>query len=471
MGDSGTGSGPELLLALSRGGGVPLHVQLEGALREAVRSGRLAPGERLPASRVLANDLGVSRRMVVEAYAQLAAEGYLSARPGSATRVSDVVVPAAAQVAVVRGPAESQPRWDLRPGLPSFAHFPRREWRRALQGALAEAENAEFGYPEHAGHWRLREVLAGYLNRVRGVAAEPGDVLVCNGFTQALDLVCRALREAGARAVALEDRGLPHRIPIIERAGLIAVPVGVDAEGLRVDELPDGVGAVLTTPAHQFPSGWVLAPRRREALMAWAARTGAVVVEDDYDGEFRFDRRAVGSLQGRAPESVIYVGTASKTLAPALRLGWMVAPGYLMERLVRGKFYADAGNALLDQLALAEMITSGAYDRHVRQSRARYRDNRQALQEAITRHGVPLELAGVPAGLQTLATLPDGLDAEALVERAGAEGVGLMSVARFEAVARPRADALVLGYGNITPAGIDQAVEILGQIVSGKRYP
>ncbi|NUR82540.1 MAG: PLP-dependent aminotransferase family protein, partial [Nonomuraea sp.] len=306
----------------------------------------------------------------------------------------------------------------------------------------------------------LRAAVAAYLTRVRGVAATAGNTIVCAGFTQGFDLVCSTLQGA----VALDEIGLQHRVPIIERNGLTPLPIPVDEQGLVVDALPEsGVAAVLTTPAHQFPLGVVLAPHRREALMAWAARTGALVIEDDYDGEFRYDRRAVGSLQGRSPDSVVYLGSVSKTLAPALRLGWMVCPPYLVDRLAAAKFYADAGTAALDQLALARLIAGGAYDRHVRQSRNRYRANRQALEEAV--RDLPLSLAGIPAGLQALATLPPDHDAAALVERAAAEGVGLMSAEVFRLAPGP--PALVLGYGNITPHGIDQAMAVLAKVLSG----
>ncbi|WP_280265295.1 PLP-dependent aminotransferase family protein [Nocardia wallacei] len=467
MSASGTNSGPEIHLALSPRTGVPLRAQVETALRDAVRDGRLRPGQRLPASRVLAADLGVSRRLVVEAYSQLVAEGYLAARQGSATRVSDVLA-APAPRAATEPTAPPPRRWDMRPGRPTAAHFPRRAWRRAWLGALAEAANADFDYPDPAGHPRLRAVLAAYLARVRGVAATPETTLVCAGVMHGLGLLAGVLRERGARAVAFEDPGLHQRAPLIARAGLTPIPIPVDGDGLVVDALPEhGVDAVVVNPAHQFPTGVVLAPHRREALVAWASRTGALVIEDDYDGEFRFDRRAVGSLQGRASASVAYLGSVSKALSPALRLGWIVCDPDMAERLCHSRFLIDRGNATLDQLALAELIDSGAYDRHIRHSRARYRSNRQALEVAIARHRVPLRLSGIPAGVQTLATLTVDHDADLLRERARAAGVDLESLTTFLAAPPHPARSLVLGYGNITADGIDQAVGVLGELLRG----
>ncbi|GGU65416.1 GntR family transcriptional regulator [Streptomyces albospinus] len=469
MADSGTTCGPELLVALSPEAGTPLRGQLESALRHAVRAGRLASGQRLPASRVLAADLGVSRRLVVDVYDQLTAEGYLTARAGSGAWVSDLATPTDS-ARTSNGSAELPPlRWDLRPGVPSLAHFPRQQWRRAWLSALTGACDADLGYPQAAGHSRLREAVAAYLNRVRGVAATPATTLICAGFTQGLDLLCRTLRAGGARTVALEDPGLPHRARIVRHAGLTPLPVPVDADGLVVTALPDhGVDAVLTTPAHQFPTGAVLASHRREALLAWAGRAGALVLEDDYDGEFRFDRRAIGALQGLAPNSVVYLGSTSKTLAPALRLGWLVSPPQLVGRLTAGKFLTDHGTATLDQLALTEMINSGAYDRHIRQTRSRYKAQREALEAAVSRHHVPLRLTGVPAGVQTLATLLGGHDGNGLVRRAATDGIALDSVTRYHLAPGKPARSLVIGYGNITPHGIDRAMAALARIMDAE---
>jgi GntR family transcriptional regulator/MocR family aminotransferase len=471
MAEMGTTSGPEILLPIGPPRpGRPRRAQLESALREAVRTGRLAAGQRLPASRVLAGDLGVSRRLVVEVYTQLSAEGYLVGRPGSGTRVSDLPLPPATSAPAAPRSPDRSPRWDMRPGIPTLSAFPHHLWRRAWTAALGAAADSDLAYPDPAGHPRLRQVLAAYLGRVRGVDAHPERLLLCAGFTQGLHLLAHTLRARGARTVALEDPGLPHRAPILHQAGLTVLPVPVDHDGLLVDQLPEqGVDAVLTTPAHQFPTGAVLAPARRETLLAWAGRSGAIVIEDDYDGEFRFDRRAVGCLQGRAPDRVVYVGSASKTLAPALRLGWMVSPAELHTDLLPTKFLADHGSPTLDQLALAHLIEAGDYDRHIRAARTRYRTARQALQQAITRHDVPLRLVGTPAGVQTLATQLDGTHPDQLTARAQAIGIAFDSITRFQLTPDAVPLGVVIGYGNIAPHAIDEAIALLATITNGQR--
>ncbi|WIX83699.1 PLP-dependent aminotransferase family protein [Amycolatopsis carbonis] len=450
--------------------GRPRRVQLESALREAVRSGRLAVGQRLPASRVLAEDLGISRRLVVEVYTQLSAEGYLVSRPGSGTCVSDLSLPPTTEVPDALRSAEVVPRWDMRPGIPTLSAFPRRLWRRAWTTALAAAADSDLDYPDPAGHPRLRHVLADYLGRVRGVDADPHRLLICAGFTQGLHLLAHTLRARGAKTVAIEDPGLPHRASILRQAGLAVLPVPVDHDGILVDRLPErGVDAVLTTPAHQFPTGAILASARREAVLAWAGRCGAILVEDDYDGEFRFDRRAVGCLQGRAPDRVVYLGSTSKTLAPAVRLGWLVSPAELHAELVPNKFLADHGSPTLDQLALAQLVETGDYDRHIRAARSRYRTARQALELAITRHRVPLRLVGTAAGVQTLATRLDDTHPDELTARARALGIAFTSITRFQLNPDPSPDGVVIGYGNIAPHAIDEAIALLANTVERQR--
>lgn len=473
MTEMGTTSGPELFLPIEPlQPGRPRRAQLEGALRDAVRTGRLAAGQRLPASRALAGDLGISRRLVVEVYTQLTAEGYLVARPGSGTRVSDLPLPSTASVPAALRPAECTARWDMRPGVPTLSKFPRSLWRRAWTAALGAAADADLAYPDPAGHPRLRQVLASYLGRVRGVDADPQRLLICSGFTQGLHLLAHTLRARGARTVALEDPGLPHRAPILRQAGLAVLPVPVDDDGILVDQLPEhGVDAVLTTPAHQFPTGAIMSPARREAVLAWAGRCGAIVVEDDYDGEFRFDRRAVGCLQGRAPDRVVYLGSTSKTLAPAMRLGWMVSPAELHAELLPNKFLADHGSATLDQLALAHLVEAGDYDRHIRAARTRYSTARHALEQAITRHDVPLRLTGTPAGVQTLADQLDDTHPDQLAARARDLGIAFDSITRYQLNPGPNPRGVVLGYGNIAPHAIDEAIAVLATVTKGQHGP
>jgi GntR family transcriptional regulator/MocR family aminotransferase len=309
---------PDLLVRLHRDG-TPLRVQLERELREGIRAGRLQPGTDLPSSRALAAELGVSRGVIVEAYAQLAAEGWLTSRQGSRTRV-------AASARRAEAPAHPpapvwRPRFDFRPGIPDLSAFPRAEWLTSARRGLRDMSDGELAYGDPRGSATLRRALAAYLGRARGVVAVPGQVLICAGVTNGIALVCSLLRRRGGRRVAVEDPGFfIHRLTI-EHAGLETVPVPVDGDGLDVARLPGDVDAVLCTPAHQSPMGAVLAPERRAALLAWAEERDALILEDDYDAEYRYDREPVGALQGLAPERVVFLGSASKSLAPALRLG------------------------------------------------------------------------------------------------------------------------------------------------------
>jgi GntR family transcriptional regulator / MocR family aminotransferase len=342
--EKGTSYGPELLIQL-RGG--RRRAQLEDRLRELVRDGTLPAGGRLPSSRSLAADLDVSRRLVVEAYAQLLAEGYLVARPGGGTYV-------AATAGLSDGVSSQAPsraaQFDFFPGTPDLASFPRALWARVLRDVLRAAPASAFAYPDGRGAPELRRQLAAYLRRVRGVVAEPDSIVVCAGATQGLALLGRALAHRGMETIAVEDPGLPPHRAVLAYAGLQVRGVSVDEEGLDVDALD--APAVVATPAHHCPTGVALSPRRRGALVAWA-RAGGLVIEDDYDAEFRYDRAPLGALQGLAPEHVVYVGTVSKTLAPGLRLGWLVLPASLLDAVVQAKLLDDLGSSTIEQLALA----------------------------------------------------------------------------------------------------------------------
>ena len=450
-------SAPELLLRLQHGG-PPLRAQLEDQLREAVRDGRLGPGAPLPSTRALARELGVSRGVVVEAYAQLAAEGYLVARQGAPTRVSEAASPAA-------GPAPTAeqarpPRFDFRPGGPDVALFPRSAWLASVRRALRDAPDVRLDYGDPRGAPELREALARYLGRVRGVVADPELVVVTSGMAQGMALFARALREGGARRIAIEDpSSAPGRAQLAAN-GLDVVGVPVDRDGLEVAALEnDAVDAVMVTPAHQFPLGVVLAPERRAALLDWAGRSGTVLLEDDYDAEYRYDRQPVGAVQGLAPELVAYAGSVSKTLAPGLRLGWLVVPERLLDGVTAAKASDDLGTPVLEQLALADFLERGELDRHLRRTRPVYRDRRDALVAALAREMPRCEPAGVAAGLHLVAHLPRGTDEHAVVEAARARGIGLSGLAEHRM--RPGPPALLLGYGRIAAAAIEPAVEAL----------
>jgi GntR family transcriptional regulator / MocR family aminotransferase len=454
----------EIFVDLRRPGGGPVRRRLEHELRDAVRAGRLLPGTPLPSSRALAAQLGVSRGVIVEAYAQLVAEGYLSARQGAATIVAARAAAGARQAQPDPAAAPAAPRFDFRYGTPDLSAFPRAAWLAASGRALRTLPDARLGYGDARGSRELREALTAYLGRARGVVADPERMMIGGGTRHALGLVWRVLRDAGARRVAIEDPGWSAQHETARDAGLEPVPVPVDAHGMRVDELAAlDVDAVVLTPAHQCPTGAVLGPERRAALLEWARGRGAFVVEDDYDAEYRYDRDPVGSLQGIAPERVIYAGSASKTLAPALRLGWLLLPAELAPVAARARWHDDRGAPLLDQLALADLIAHGELDRHLRRTRKRYRARRDALVATVAAQLPGASVEGVAAGLHAVVRLPNGTDEAATVRAAGQRGIALDAVAGFcHAVTTPH-PALVVGYGNLSEGAIAHGVAELAR--------
>ncbi|HEX4187167.1 MAG TPA: PLP-dependent aminotransferase family protein [Solirubrobacteraceae bacterium] len=458
---TGANSGPELLVELDRSRRRPLRSQLEDGLREAVRSGRLAAQARLPASRALAADLGVSRRLVVDAYSQLLAEGYLIARSGAGTYVADAA--AAPSIPAAEHPSSAL-SFDFFPGYPDLTSFPRRPWLRAMREVLATAPAASLGYPDERGELELRRALAGHLRRVRGVAVDPQTIVVCSGAAQALVLLARAL---GGPHLAIEDPGLPPHREILAAHGARLAALAVDADGAEVRELAaieargGRVDAVFVTPAHQSPTGVALAPARRAALLDWAGATGGLVIEDDYDAEYRYDRPPLAALQGLAPDRVIYMGTASKTLAPAVRLGWLVLPAGLVERVARQRALADHGAPTLDQLALARLIETGAYERHLRQARRRYRARRDALVDAVAAHIPDARVTGLAAGLHVILRLAGDVDGMRLARAAAHRSVGVYPLGYAYMEPRPVHDSLVLGYANLSEPAIGEGIRRL----------
>ncbi|MHA6758359.1 MocR-like pyridoxine biosynthesis transcription factor PdxR [Streptacidiphilus sp. PAMC 29251] len=376
---------------------------LESALRSAIRQGRLSAGTPLPSTRGLAQELGLSRGTVSAAYGQLVEEGHLTTRPGSGTTVAAVpqLTPAPARATA----APTMPRHDLRPGLPDVSAFPTRAWLAATRRVLAHARPEVFGAGDPQGRIELRRALADYLGRTRGVITDPDRIVITSGYYQGLGLLCGALAASGTGTAAVEDPGHNVFRAVVQRAGFSTLALPVDGHGAQVEALTPGTGAVFLTPSHQYPTGVPLHPSRRRTLCAWARSTGGLIVEDDYDGEYRYDRKPVGALQGVAPDRTVYCGTASKTLGPALRLAWLVLPPDLVAPVVRAKQEADLYTETLGQLVLAELITTHAYDRHIRAARLRYRRRRELLLDRVA--AVPgLTAHGVPAGLHTLLTLP-----------------------------------------------------------------
>ena len=479
--------------------GIDLHLDLTGsrvragleaALRDAVRTGRLAVSTRLPSSRDLAADLGISRNTVADAYSQLVAEGWLEARTGSGTWVAEQATfwrqPAGGQVPVAAGP-----RYDLRAGVPAVSAFPRRAWLTAGRAALVAADDGALEYPDPRGLTGLRTALAGYLARARGVIASPDNVVICAGFAHGLATICQVLAARGAASVATEAYG--HRLHrrIIEAQGLRLAALPVDANGatppepappepalsaLARPEAAEDIRAVVLTPAHQFPLGMTLAPGRRTAFARWAVRTGGVIIEDDYDGEFRFDRQPVGAMQALAPSHVVYAGTASKSLAPGLRLGWLVVPDPMIDEVLAVKEQSGFFNGSLDQLSLASFITSGAYDRQIRQSRLAYKRRRDRLIAALAREVPAVRLSGIAAGLHAVAELGWQEREDDVIARAATHGVAIEGLGRYAAglghqageglgfragEGNERGPALVVGYGRPAEHAFTTAVSRL----------
>jgi GntR family transcriptional regulator/MocR family aminotransferase len=454
----------DLFVRLDRNSGISLHAQLEDGLRGAIRDGRLRRAVELPSTRALAAELGVARGVVVEGYAQLRAEGYLEVSPRGKTRVADVAQPGPSAPAATAGGGPPL-RYDFHPGLPDLDGFPRARWARSLRNAVKDLPGAELGYGDLRGAAVLREALATHLGRARGAVAEADRILITQGFSEGLALACQALRARGARRIAVEDPSLPPLRAIVADAGLEPVPVPVDGEGMRVEGIERiAADAALLTPAHQFPLGAALAPARRAALVEWARDSGAYLIEDDYDAEYRYDRDPVGALQGLAPERVVYGGSASKTLAPALRLGWLLLPEELYAAVLERKAFAGP-SPVLPQLALAEWLLSGEFHRHLRRMRLRYRRRRDAIAAALrTRLGDP-EIEGIAAGLHVVARLPERIDGAALALAAHERGVGIHPLGWHRVEQAPGESALVLGYAGLGEREIEKGIDLLAELI------
>ncbi|MFD9789678.1 PLP-dependent aminotransferase family protein [Streptomyces sp. NPDC059070] len=462
--------------------GADLHVELAGsgsrraalirALRGAVRDGRLAPGTRLPPYRSLAADLGLARNTVADAYAELVAEGWFTARQGSGTRVAprtEPVRPARVPKKVSR--RASAPAHNLTQGQPDAGSFPRGPWLSAARRALGAAPNEAFGPGDPQGRVELRRALAGYLARVRGVRTTPERIVICSGFAHALRLLFAGGVLRGPLAV--EAYGLGFHRSIFAAAGVRTVPVGLDEQGALVEELTRegalrGVRATLLTPAHQFPTGGPLHPERRAAVVDWARARGRLVLEDDYDGEFRYDREPVGALQGLDPERVLYIGSVSKSLSPAVRLGWMVLPEDLVDPVLAAKGQREAWASVLDQLTLAELIESGAYDRHVRRMRQHYRGRRDLLVAALAEHAPHIAPTGIAAGLHAVLRLPPGTE-RAVLKAAAWQGIALDGLAgyRHPDATGPAPDGLVVGYATPPDHAYQAALDALCRALPG----
>ncbi|HEV2513954.1 MAG TPA: PLP-dependent aminotransferase family protein [Devosia sp.] len=451
----------ELLITVDRQAAEPMRTQLERQLRDAVRSGALRPGGELPSTRDLARHLGISRPLVMEAYTQLEAEGYVALRQGAAPRVAD----AAPQHHRPKFPPESfitaYYRYDFRPGIPDLSTFPSARWLKSVEAGLKAMGPNDFGYGQRFGVWPLRQALADYLGRVRGVSADPRQILITGGFEQARACLALALRRRNITHLAVEEPGYANYATWVAN-GLTLVPIPVDGDGIDVAALAASPAqAVLVTPAHQSPTGVVLSGARRLALVNWLRARNGFAIEDDYDGEFRYDRAPVGALQGLAPDAVVYAGTASKSLAPALRMGWMVVPPALLSALEYEALLMDYGQSRIDQHALAHFIASGEYGRHLRKMRAIYRDRREALLAAIRTDLPEVEVSGISAGLHATVRFHRRLDEPVIRERASRRDMGVTFLRRHYLGTAPEASTLLLSYAQMPERALRTALRTL----------
>jgi GntR family transcriptional regulator/MocR family aminotransferase len=442
------------------------------ALRDAVRSGRLASGTKLPPSRTLASDLGLARNTVAEAYAELVAEGWLASRQGAGTWVVDAAA----------NPLPNRPRGtpvvpthNLMPGSPDVAAFPRNAWLASARRALSTAPTEALQMGDPRGRVELREALAEYLGRVRGVRTSAESIVICAGTRHAVEILARVFGSGSTtdgKPIAVEAYGLFVFREALAAMGVATIPIGVDDHGAVVDDLErTTASAALLTPAHHFPHGGPLHPARRKAAVEWAYRTDGYVLEDDYDGEFRYDRQPVGAVQGLDPDRVVYLGSASKSLSPALRLGWMALPDHLIDRVLTAsggqQFYVN----VIAQLTMADFIAKGSYDKHIRRMRMSYRHRRDRLVEALRPFDVGI--SGLAAGLHLLLTLPAGTEHEA-IRRAGEAGIALsgLSLLRHpDAGAEvPAPDGIVVSFGTPAEHAFTAAVDALCGVLAGVNW-
>lgn len=432
------------------------------ALRDAARSGRLPPGTMLPASRTLAADLGLARNTVADAYAELVAEGWFASRQGAGTWVLNTAAP---PIGVQPRGRSVTPVHNLMPGSPDVSEFPRNQWIACTRRALTAAPSEALHMGDPRGRVELRSAMADYLARARGVRTSPESIVICAGVRQGVELLTRVL----GGPMAVEAYGLHLFRDAITAAGGSTVPIGVDDHGAVVEELEGlDVTGVLLTPAHHNPLGMPLDPARRAAVVEWARRTSRVVLDDDYDGEFRFDRQPVGALQALDPGRVAYLGSVSKSLSPALRLGWLALPETLVDPVVEAAGGQQFSVDVINQLTLAEFVARGYYDRHIRRMRGRYRRRRDALVQALAPFGV--DTVGLAAGLNLLVTLPDGTEAE-VMRRAGEAGIALtgLSILRHPDAMTDERDGIVVGYAAPPEHAFGSAVSALCEVLAASR--
>jgi GntR family transcriptional regulator / MocR family aminotransferase len=448
----------------------PAFARVARAIREGITAGLLRTGDALPPSRALAHDLGVSRWVVVEAYEQLKAEGYLVARSGAATRVAALPWRDLSGPAPDTSAGAGSVKHDLSPGLPDLARFPRPAWKRAYNAALQVLSHTDLGYPPPDGLAQFRESVAGWLRRVRGMAVAATDVQVSQGTSQGIRAVFQLLAAGSRTVVAVEDPCWPHAAQAARDFGLTMRAVPVDSGGIDVEQLvTQRTDAVYLTPAHQFPTGVVLNPSRRHHLLRWAAVENVLLIEDDYDAELRYDRRPVGPLAAAASHHVAYLGSPSKALAPALRIGWLVLPPALRTPMTELLARSRSGPGALDQLAMANLIDHGSYDRHLRHSRREYGYRRDELTRAI-RDAIPDARVREPAaGLHVVIDLPVGVTEAAVLEGINRQDFCLRGMSSYRVAPSPERQALLLGFGQLPSRDVPAFVRTLADCVDAAR--
>lgn len=475
MAETQTNLAWETLFDLSATRPGPLHMRLAAAIRSAVRDGRVPHGAALPPSRNLADDLGVSRWTVTQAYGQLVTEGYLSARTGSATRASwtpgpdDPAVPRPAPAAGVPRP---QARYDMYSCRQDLRVFPRRKWVEAITAAAATASFSQLDYSAPGGMPELRTVLAEHLNRARGAAVDPAAVSIFSGAGQALTQVCRALMADGQTVLGIEDPGSIRYWQVARTTGMDLVGLPVDEQGLVTAELGrhPWLRAVCVGTARQMAYGTPLPAGRRLELLAWARRVDALVIEDDYDHEFSYDRPAPPVMQGTDPQRIALLGSMTQALGPTVSVGWVVTPGRLVQA-VRAEDQIQPLPPALNQLALAHLMQSGGYDRHVRTTRLQLRRRRNALIESLRTRLPGYRVHGAQSAMMLLVELPPGTDTASIIAAAARRDLQIGDIEEMRLTPDPARPGILLGYGNLSDKVVDEAVALLADILAQAGLP
>ena len=454
-----------LWVSLDRASTVPLIRQIYLELRDRILRGQLVAGERLPASREWASHLGISRNVVVEAYDQLIAEGYLEARQGAGTYVAAGAAWKTAPVppiSFIEQPLSED--WiDFRSGIPALDQIPQKLWGQVTRQVCAEMSADHLGYGSPAGSIELREILSQYLRRSRGVQCHPDQIIVTTGATQAFNLITKLLAKPD-RVVAIEDPTAPELRSIFTAFDATLYSIPVDAQGLQTDLLPTNPPPcfIHVTPSHQFPMGSVLTIQRRIALLEFAQATDSFVLEDDYDSEFRYEGTPVSSLQGLAPERVIYVGTFSKILAPALRLAYLVLPRALIEPCRELKRLSDLHTATIDQLTLAHFIATGHLERHILRMKKLYRQRRNFLRQSLSDcFGDRVQMLGDSTGLHLVAEFTDVRFTADIIQRLTQQRIRVYPISNYASLGKKHQHQIMLGYGNLSIDVMQQGIDRL----------